>query len=817
METNKSNNIPKIDFGSLYTFPRSLSDDEIKELISSNVVDIDETLKHLLNTQPTSEEMFTLQIKLIRILTDFGGKFSEVDNLPKNLPYDVYELMLQNYLNPDLLFNTALLYREIDEAKKSMELAIKYGANVQNIYYIPSQFSLELANYMLKNGTHGKLIIDVILSKAIINHCDQPGYPNSDIFTQEDKDVLNLVVTKGTTINEGFTYRKIISLNSNEVMISQIKMVESLVRDYNLKLELALEYAIKNGFYDLAKNMLELGADPNARTHDEYLTLIENATDDKQLDIINLLINHGAKVDYEVYVSLILGFSTNTIDILKKLDRFDTNAEILEFLKAIGISPSKIQTVIDIHNLMRDYAYALDGETNLFSSKEIDLLDSKKIINELEGAIENYDVGIINSHGFNALQLAVIGGKYELARKMIEAGYDIYTKNNNVPIIKIILVINNESKSFNLLKLIILEKLKSIDIDLGRGESLADAFLSNENEFTQKIIEKTQDPLFYFCKKNANPAILSDDKEQTHIAISQGKNLWSTGAWAFARLAQEKHKDVSFYLINPETIKQNGGDTFIKQFDAFINPGAGDTYPRDLKEFKKEDCRLYFDIEKHYQNILEKSYQLHIPYLGMCAGAQHFSMYHGGSLKPLKEYEKGKHTVNFIKGTLPHFMSLTEEQQKNVLEDCSFTDISVKGDTAHHYAAIIGKLGNDLQLGAISKDNTKGEDVAMAYAHNNGIRYATQFHPEHYYNDLYYEELTSSIIHQNAWLDNFISIAKMHHEYRVNNATHPEEYMHGIKARLEECTKKIMWENLELIHDLFKYGSENICEVNDSQ
>ena len=55
---------------------------------------------------------------------------------------------------------------------------------------------------------------------------------------------------------------------------------------------------------------------------------------------------------------------------------------------------------------------------------------------------------------------------------------------------------------------------------------------------------------------------------------------------------------------------------------------------------------------------------------------------------------------------------------------------------------------------ALSEDG-----VPMAYVHENGIRYATQFHPEHYYhftND-------SATDHQHTLLDNFIDIATMRH------------------------------------------------------
>ena len=66
----------------------------------------------------------------------------------------------------------------------------------------------------------------------------------------------------------------------------------------------------------------------------------------------------------------------------------------------------------------------------------------------------------------------------------------------------------------------------------------------------------------------------------------------------------------------------------------------------------------------------------------------------------------------------------------------------------------------------------------MAYVHKNGIRYATQFHPEHYYhftND-------SATDHQRTLLDNFIDIATMHHNDVVGNTHQLHDYLEQLKC-----------------------------------
>jgi anthranilate/para-aminobenzoate synthase component II len=161
----------------------------------------------------------------------------------------------------------------------------------------------------------------------------------------------------------------------------------------------------------------------------------------------------------------------------------------------------------------------------------------------------------------------------------------------------------------------------------------------------------------------------------------------------------------------------------------------------------------------------------------MCAGAQHFAMYHGGTLAPLDGYNMGQHTVTYLEGTLPYFQVLTRAEQKKAIMECVLPKIKFKGDTAHHYAALPDKIGTGLQLGAVSEHG-----VPMSYAHTNGIRYATQFHPEHFY-----DKDTPSINYQKAWIDNFVHIAMMHHDARVNNSTHPIDYFAEISDRLNEC------------------------------
>ena len=72
---------------------------------------------------------------------------------------------------------------------------------------------------------------------------------------------------------------------------------------------------------------------------------------------------------------------------------------------------------------------------------------------------------------------------------------------------------------------------------------------------------------------------------------------------------------------------------------------------------------------------------------------------------------------------------------------------------------------------------------STSHGGSNGMAYATQFHPEHQYDNV--NEKNSE--HQIAWLNNFIELAIMHHDFRVNNDPHPTMYFSIIQERLDEC------------------------------
>jgi gamma-glutamyl-gamma-aminobutyrate hydrolase PuuD len=550
-----------------------------------------------------------------------------------------------------------------------------------------------------------------------------------------------------------------------------------LLYELGLRPETMLLYGLHINSIEIAKLAIEeYKADVNFRYVEKVLnfSLFELSFMLLKEDFMKFLIEQGAdkeinKLTYFVAIS-IGQFNLPYLSKVVKIAPDNIDEEFFfEFNRSKGMSLAEAKSLIDSYKLAQDY----------LDQKDLNDIELSLLNPDIEALpVEQYrDAPLSNKYGYGPLHLALLGQKHELAKDMIEAGFSLTaaTKNNVTPALIIADIPTTNDKTIELLNLLS-EKLSDVDIVFDNGESLTDHLFENENLIT-KILERTHDPLFHFLKANSNLYSFENDMSKTHIAISHGEERWSTGVWSVSRLIKKYHNDVEFHLITKQNVTE-GGEQFLKQFDALINPGAGDSYPKHLPEFKKQDCPFEQETEQLYQIVLEETEKLNIPYLGMCAGAQHFSMYHGGTLAPLNGYNMGQHTVTYIEGTLPHFQVLTRHEQKKAIMECELPKISFKGDTAHHFAAIPDKVGIGLQLGAVSEHG-----IPMSYAHANGIRYATQFHPEHHY-----EDDTQYVNYQKTWIDNFVHIAILHHDARLNNGTHPIEYFAEVSERLNECT-----------------------------
>ncbi|KIE04981.1 hypothetical protein NF27_EY00770 [Candidatus Jidaibacter acanthamoeba] len=686
------------------------------------------SILEILNQQDSQEEiLYKAKLLIDHLIQDNKEIINELDykSLPDNLPNEFIHFLIEKGLDLKVIFAKALFSNPENGLKihgiqkKYFDIVFKHKPDIDNIFYDLSLFNLTNINIAAVKYLLSNGLSPDALTKTIINCLTIENYLSYDLGLQKD------------------FVKELLELALNEgVETNYTKKNNSLINKF-----------AGLGEYELLDLVLSGGTD-NVLSISAY---IESC--------------------YSI---------TACMEIQKRFPDTYSEKEFYQYLRAEGKSNSETGLFLDKYNLTKDYLNYRNGFESNLSNIEIAIIESENI-----PVREVVEAKPINKYGFNLLHIALLNRDFALANKLIEMGVDLTEANNNE--VSGILMLPRaydsrgvDEKEVEKIYEIIMAQYKDIDIVLSNGENVIDHYLSNQTH-KELIINKSKDPLFYFFKEDSDLFLPSQQTDKTHIAISHGEHFWSTGIYAFARLVMKKHSDVMFHLVTKEMLER-GGDGFVNQFDGWINPGAGDSYPKHLNEFNISDWQPQYEIEETYQLALDKTSLYNIPYMGMCAGAQHFILYNKGYLSPLNDYNHGRHEVSYLKGTLAHFQAMTSLEQQQALLSCEFPEIKFMGDTAHHFAGVLNKLGNDIELGAISED-----EIPMSYAHINGLSYATQFHPEHYYNMNNDEGIVN---YQMVWLDNFINLSKMHHQAIYNNEIYPEIYMSQIKQRLEECNNK---------------------------
>lgn len=670
-----------------------------------------------------------------------------------------------------------------------VNLAIKFGADIKEV---DINLNLEINNEYLLD--YIKLGLNPIgyLQTIVWEERQSSSLPSAKL-SKLFSDILDITVPEAIKVRELFnfiTFKKfapekmshyILKLlespfDANTEFLNFLKMSTSsdsergliplevlkIINDrVSIKPDYILEYAIARNALEVVEYALGLeGVNVNAKAYYYESTMLEQAVGSSNYNyaIIKLLLDAGAtrEISLSNFINNLYRSSVSHMaEIIKDFPDIyneQKNNELLksanELLKSLGTSPSLIKIINDKYNISFDY---LRGNLNP---------DEILLLSEKDSSMESINFEISNKYGYKPLHLALLAHKYDLAIELINEGtYNINDRLANeygpTPF-EIICFVTSDFSSIDVkmeqkLLQATLEKVSDVDSRVDDiGGTLADILLSGHDaNLKNKVLELSKDPLFELMKNGDNFLLKADNI--THIAISNCHGLWSEGIWAAARLIMDKHPSVKFHLISQSDLEKNAKG-FLQKFDAVINPGGSDNYPQGLLEFSKSNCTSPSNLEKMWQQIAELSNKLDIPYLGICAGAQHLALHHGGTLAPLDGYNQGQHDIKFIKGTLAYFLAMTDAQRAAAFCSFNFPDINLKGDTAHHYAA--KNLGIELIQGALSEDN-----ISMAYSHHNGIRFGVQFHPEHYYGKKGYENET-------AWFDNFIKIAIDHHAAR---------------------------------------------------
>ena len=180
-----------------------------------------------------------------------------------------------------------------------------------------------------------------------------------------------------------------------------------------------------------------------------------------------------------------------------------------------------------------------------------------------------------------------------------------------------------------------------------------------------------QDLLNFVVGANISQYNQATQLAQKIIEAGHDEFLHGNGISQIARLIMQANKDVEFHFVSYKALKE-GGDNFIKQFDAFINEGTMDVSYPESTEFTTNNYSFSTPTEQLYQLILKKTDELKIPYLGICGSAHALSLYHQGAVAPIKGYGNNQHDIEFIKGTVPYFLSLSSQQQEQALKKGTF-------------------------------------------------------------------------------------------------------------------------------------------------
>jgi anthranilate/para-aminobenzoate synthase component II len=559
-------------------------------------------------------------------------------------------------------------------------------------------------------------------------------------------------------------------IEQNEELLFTLRQIEFTVRYTSLKYN-DDDNKIQPGIFERLNKLLlsnQDGSEPVAEITgttllDVMLMMTENnmkdIMSDEQIKNIQPSSINTKFFDFGNY-KLIAYLKTN-------IEEFSTN--LLNKLETDGASQTKIQLVKKI------LKFADEFNEGKLSDSELKIIENNQItLNKI-----NPDT-FKNSLNFDILFLALSTQNYRLAKELIEAGYKFY-EDNEFGVNKISLItlgnIANEEKFLEIVKIAHEKEIFSLKQPIsGTNDYPLDLIINNYLDPDSYFIDLAGGTLYKF-KKPENVKIESINTDRISIAISHGNSFWSTGIFSATHFLQKQNPDIDFYLVTPQVIDQLGIDVF-STFDGWINPGAGDSYPKDKKEFSKADWKPEIDTEYIYQNVLGNATIYGLPTLGMCAGAQNLVLHHGGYIKPITGYSYGQHDITLQKNSPLSYLTLNHEEREEFHKIGHMPTIKFKGDTAHHFVAVNSKLPVGFSLGAVSEHNE-----AMGYCDASGIHCATQFHPENKANAL--NAQTNMMDRQIQLLNGFIELARMNHNCKNDNGICPTEFMANVNADLD--------------------------------
>ena len=291
-------------------------------------------------------------------------------------------------------------------------------------------------------------------------------------------------------------------------------------------------------------------------------------------------------------------------------------------------------------------------------------------------------------------------------------------------------------------------------------------------------------------RTSRNPGKNHDGKS-TWIAIIMEENEWFDNLSRAIQKSSLQNPEVNIVYVNPEIIDAIG----IKKFSGIVLPGAADNYPEDLDSFTLEDMpeEDRTSTERNYQKIYERAREFNIPTFGVCAGAQHLALHRGAFLT--KSTTESKST-ELAPHHVPHFLSLTPEERKAVLETCDAETVNLEEIyRAHSYAALSETLeSNGLTLAA------SDDETPLAF-YEGFEALATQFHPEVAYDNSFIGWLlnTDSAQRQTNLIDGFVELCQGYRDWI--NWAQSEGYSQSEAIAMRKAELQIILDRLEECRD----------------
>ncbi|MFN7038770.1 MAG: ankyrin repeat domain-containing protein [Alphaproteobacteria bacterium] len=668
-----------------------------------------------------------------------------------------------------------------------MNILLNHGAAIEEstILNAASSGNLELVRFLLDSG--GKINEYTMLSAASSGSLElvkflleQKSQINELVFSNAldsgNLELVKFLLDNGSTIND---YSIIDACYSGN-----IELVQFILNYNNYIPDNIISYAASSGNIKLIEFLLNL----NAKISE---SVIARCAYDGNLEIIEFLFNKGGLInDYAVASAAYTG----NIDLLNFLIKNGgvinnyavSNAALHEHFEAAQFLLDKGGTIDN--NAIADAAQFGNFEVIKFLLLHGAIINDRAVLNALRS--EYYDIAnyLLDNGGTiaeDSISEVAKLGKLEAVKFLL---------NKNVPINDNILVHAVKSSNIEIIKFFLDLGYKVSDeaFYFAHKNNYGDIIELFSNDYNYSIDDQT---LMQLAVKNWDTDLVENlfnigiKLDGIFVGISNINGEWSSPVTEMAKHIEKHESNIHFLPINKNNITN---ENFIAKFSGFINPGAGDSFPRNT-EFTLEDLdkNKMLENEHLYQSIIDISNKNHLPYLGICSGSQHLILSHKGSLNKIEGYVGGEHKVEFIPGSFPYFLSLTSEEQHNALENCILPKVSFPISTAHNFAGVHGKIGDNIKLAAVSE-----EGIVEAFSYG-AFQIGTQFHPENHY---FRPESNENLNRQRIFLDNFFKLVKQYNfikSYAENNDLNIEElYKNMEKAeefiihRLNVCANK---------------------------